>query len=865
MYTSRYLFTAVLKYSVLSFGISNTWSFAHAESTAFNTDFLKDKTDQIAVDALKYGYSIEPGTYEFSVYINEQSLGKRSVQFLKKSDHQIEPCIDQAFIDDYQILFTTPEQGKIDPQGCYDLGQIPNAKIDAEIGEQKLAITLPQVNMVQNPRGFVSPKEFNQGINAFILNYSANSSYYNNHHEGDRYNNSLFLNAGFNFGPWRYRNNTSFTQYSGEKSHWESTSNKLERDLQTKIPTRLEIGDSYSSSDVFDSFNFRGVQLSSDSMQLPSSLQNYAPVIYGTAQSNASVEVRQNGYIVYSTNVAPGPFTIRDLYAANDSGDLEVSVIESDGRVRKFIQPYSSVPNMVRPQQSKFQFTAGQYRSGNDQNYHPYFGQLTYAYGATNTVTPYAGVIAAEDYYAGAAGLAFSLGAFGALSTDLTYANNTTSQGEQKDGISVRFLYAKSLNSLGTNFRLVGYRYSSKDYYSFSDAMQERAQWKDGLYEYRYQDDHLNNKDQFSEDQRTSYYYSPTYYNKRNQFSISVNQELGRWGQLYLTLAKTDFWQKEYNQENWQLGYNQSYKRFSYGMYYQHSKSMLQSDENTFGLNFTVNLDRIGPSKKYDVTSNTNYQHSDNFGSSINSSLSSSFLEDKNLNAQIQVSHQEQDNRNQIALSTNYRGTKFNSSLGYTYADQYQQASASIDGGILIHAGGLVFGQQMYGNPILVEAKGAEGVRIENQTGLKVDSSGYAIISSSSAYNHNRVALRLEDLSQNTSIDNPITNNIVPTKNAVIKVKFDVKTGHSVLVNLTYQDQPVATASAIIDAQTKKSVGLVGLDGQAYLTGVQSAQNLIAKWGDEAFEQCQFTLPQLSDREMGYDEINMRCQAIEEH
>lgn len=865
MYSSRLLLTAVLKYSVLSICIANTFSVSHAENTAFNTDFLKDKTDLVAVDALNYGYTIEPGTYEFAVSINNQYIGKRPIHFSKNQDNQVEPCLDQAFIDEYKILFSSAEQKKINAQGCYDLSVIPNAQVNPQIGEQKLNITLPQVNVSQNPRGFVSPVEFDQGIHAVILNYSANTSYYQNRNESDRYNNSLFLNGGFNIGPWRYRNNTNFTQYSGQNSHWQSVSNKLERDFQTKLPTRLEIGDSFSNSDVFDSFNFRGIQLSSDSMQLPSSLQNYAPTIHGTAQSNATVEIRQNGYIVYSTNVAAGHFTIRDLYAANDSGDLEVSVIESDGRVRKFIQPYSSVPNMVRPQQSKFQFTAGQYRSGNDQNYHPYFGQLTYAYGVNNFVTPYTGIIAAEDYYSGAAGLAFSLGSFGALSTDLTYANNKTAQGDSKDGVSVRFLYAKSLNSIGTNFRLVGYRYSSKDYYSFSDAMQERAQYKDGLYQYDYQADNLNNEAQLSEEQRRRYFYSPTYYNKRNQFSVSINQELGDYGQLYLTLAKTDFWQAEFNQENWQVGYNKSFRRFSYGMYYQHSKSMLHNDENIFGVNFTFNLDRVAALKKYDLMSNTNYQHSDRFGENMNSALSGSFLEDKNLSAQIQVSHQEQGNNNQIALNTNYRGTKFNSSLGYTYADQYQQASASIDGGILIHSDGVVFGQQMYGNPILVEAKGAQGVRLENQTGLKVDRSGYAVISSSSAYNRNRVALRAEDFGQNMNIDSPVANDVVPTKNAVVKVKFDVKTGHSVLANLSYQDKFVATAASILDPETQKSVGLVGLDGQAYLTGVQSEQVLIAKWGDESFEQCQFTLPKLSNREMGYDEINSSCHAVEEH
>ena len=40
---------------------------------------------------------------------------------------------------------------------------------------------------------------------------------------------------------------------------------------------------------------------------LPDSLSGYAPTIRGVAQTNARVTVRQNGYIIYSTYVPPGP------------------------------------------------------------------------------------------------------------------------------------------------------------------------------------------------------------------------------------------------------------------------------------------------------------------------------------------------------------------------------------------------------------------------------------------------------------------------------------------------------------------------------------------------------------------------------
>ena len=99
---------------------------------------------------------------------------------------------------------------------------------------------------------------------------------------------------------------------------------------------------------MFDSFQFRGAQISSVPEMLPDSRRGYAPVVRGVANTNARVEVRQNGYTVYSTVVPPGPFALTDISPSTLSGDLAVTVIEADGSRHSFTLPYSSVPNMLR-------------------------------------------------------------------------------------------------------------------------------------------------------------------------------------------------------------------------------------------------------------------------------------------------------------------------------------------------------------------------------------------------------------------------------------------------------------------------------------------------------------------------------------
>jgi outer membrane usher protein len=97
---------------------------------------------------------------------------------------------------------------------------------------------------------------------------------------------------------------------------------------------------------------------------LPDSQKGFAPVIHGIARGT-QVSIRQNGYEIYQSTVPPGPFTIDDLYAAGNGGDLQVTIKEADGSRQVFSVPWSTVPVLQREGHTRFALTAGEYRSGN--------------------------------------------------------------------------------------------------------------------------------------------------------------------------------------------------------------------------------------------------------------------------------------------------------------------------------------------------------------------------------------------------------------------------------------------------------------------------------------------------------------------
>ncbi len=182
------------------------------------------------------------------------------------------------------------------------------------------------------------------------------------------------------------------------------------------------MGESSSLNGIFDSVPFTGIQLATDTTMLPESMRGYAPIIRGIARTNARVIIKQNGYQVYQTYVAPGAFEITDMYPSGGSGDLYVTVEESDGSKQEFVVPFATLPVMVREDQLEYEITSGKYRPYDGGVDETPFTQATATYGVSSSLTLYGGMQAASRYQALSTGLGYNLGELGAASADVTQA-----------------------------------------------------------------------------------------------------------------------------------------------------------------------------------------------------------------------------------------------------------------------------------------------------------------------------------------------------------------------------------------------------------------------------------------------------------
>ena len=832
--------------------------FASAEEQ-FNTSFIRGEYSTAISHALASGDEILPGDYPLNIYLNGQRIDAQTLTFKKDTPHS--PgyfCLTAQDYQTYGVLLPTTTGSS----ACYDLVKnIPGSQISWDMSVQRMTITIPQASMTPRPRGTISPLLFDRGINAAFVNYSWSGNHNRYSSSGSVKNSDYYflsLNNGINMGDWRLRNNASLSRQSGESARWTPIATWAERDI-TSWRSRLLMGQSYTNNNVFDSIQFRGIQVSSIPEMLPDSQRGYAPVVRGVANTNARVEVRQNGYTVYSTVVPPGPFALNDIYPSSSSGDLDVTVFEADGTRHNFNVAYSSVPNMLREGILEYQVTAGKYHDGTT-HYEPHFIQGSLSYGTEYDLTPYGGVLVAEHYRAGVFGIGKNMGRFGATSVDASWSDTDLASGGSKTGASIRFLYSKSLNELGTQFQLAGYRYSTSGYYDFSDAVAERDTWQNGFYQTTYYDygDDNGQPDWATESQRRRYHNSLRFNNKRQRIDISVNQRVFG-ASLFANFTRQNYWNTSGYDRTVQTGINTVINQINYSLFYQNSRSPYGYSDDSINAGISIPFSMFSPNSLARATFNATHsrQNGDGFNAGINGSL----LDDNRLNYGVQSGHTQHGGDTSTA-NLNYQGSVGNLGLGYSYNNNYQQSSLNASGGVVLHSGGVTLSQPLQSTFVLVNADGAKGVRLENQPGVAIDRFGYAVLPYAQAYRHNRVALRTSDIGN--GLDIPLASqDIVPTQRAIGKVVFETHLGHSLLIHTTLADGSTPAIGATIFGTRGASIGVVGNRGEAYVSGVTSGERLQIKWGDDEHDACVMTVPELPaldpNQPGGYQVISLTC------
>lgn len=798
-------------------------SGAHAAGSldSFNPELLEvgnpgaGKTDLSAYEA----GSQAPGVYHVDIILDEQLVDTLDVEFKaitdKNGDAGLQPCISLETLKSWGVKTELFPELSAEAQ-CVNLAAIPQASADFQFGTQRLLISIPQAALSPQARGYVPPEKWDEGITAAMLNYSLSGASNLGRGNNSDSSNTQYTNLqpGFNIGPWRLRNYSTWNRDSNGQDKWDTVYTYLQRDI-IPLKAQLTAGDSSAPADIFDSMPFRGAQIASDDDMLPDSMKGYAPVVRGIARTNAQVVVRQNSYIIYQSYVAPGAFEITDMYPTGGAGDLDVTIKEADGSEQHFKVPFASLPLLQREGHLKYAVTGGQYRSYDGNVDKTPFSQVTAIYGLAKGFTVYGGLQESGKYQSVASGVGKNMGDFGAVSVDVTHAWSKPQDDVKSSGQSWRARYSKNFADSGTNFAIAGYRYSTSGYYGMQEVL-----------------------DSYRSD-------SAIIDRRRNRMELTMSQSLGSTlGSLMIGAMREDYWNNGKTMESYTAGYNNSWGGINYGVTYTYSKngtsdgyseSTRYDKDQQIALNISIPLERFMPGSWANYSVNVSKDN----GTTHSLGLSGVALENNALNWNVQQGYSKNDTGTTGTLNADYKGTYGEVTAGYGYDPNSNRLNYGVQGGILAHADGVTLSQPLGETNVLVKAPGAKGVGIQNQSGAKTDYRGYTVISNATPFRENDVTLSPDMMPDDVELD-LTTATVIPTRGAVVRAEYVANVGLRALITLTQPDGQFVPFGAIAsNVENKGQAFIVGDQGQVYLTGLKEIINLTVKWGDDSAQRCQ--------------------------
>ncbi|MDR2265586.1 MAG: outer membrane usher protein [Enterobacter asburiae] len=827
------------------------------EAVEFNDQFLLNGSSNIDINRFAHGNPVLPGIYRTKINLNGKLKSTVDVTFKDNGTPRATPCLTKLLLTQSGIDTKTLDKVQEDDASCIDIKKsFPGATVSYDSGKQALDLNFPQVYVLKRPAGYVDPSLWENGIPAALLSYDMNA--WHSESNGSTSESAYMgLRYGLNMGPWRLRSRGNLNWDKDNGTKYSSQDIYLQRDI-TPLSAQFVVGDSYTRGDAFDSISLRGTRIYSDDRMLPMGSTGYAPVIRGTANSNAKVSVTQSGNKIYETSVPPGAFEINDLSTTGYGNDLLVTIEEADGSKRSFTVPFSSVTQMLRPGATRWDVGLGEL---NDDSLidAPKVGYGTLYYGLNNTFTGYIGAQYSDmDFYAGILGLAMntSIGAF-ALDATQSHANieglNTLS------GQSYRLTFSKMIEATDTSFNVAAYRFSTEDYLSLNDA----AQLQDSIKRQKYSNrSYASNDALYADYQRT-----------KNQVQISLNQPLNSgensFGSLYVSGTWQDYWNATGSTSNYNIGYNNSFTYGSYSLSLQRTYDQYGKKDDSVYLSLSIPLNVFShDGSRSGGFSNINMGLRSDLkgGTSVNTSAGGN-TQDNKISYSVSAASNSGNygNLNQISgygsLNSAYGPLGLSASFGDDNSKQY---SASYSGGMVLHSGGIAFAPGSIGDSdalALVKASGAKGAGIGFGSS-EIGDSGYGILPYMSAYRENRVYLDISTLENDVEITN--TSEItVPRSGSVVLVNFETNEGRSLILELQRSDKGFIPLGADVLNEKNESVGTVGQAGQAYVRGVEDQGVLHVVWGNDKDSKCDVRYQVLQNaQKVGLTTVlnNQQCQ-----
>ena len=787
-----------------------TWVSA-AQEFQFNTDVLDLKDRQnLDLGVFASANFIMPGEYTLMVHLNRDTLTEFSVVFVTPDDDPKNSlaCLSPALVSELGLKEQTSKALTWWRDGaCLDVSSIPGMQVRGELGTSGLYLSVPQDQLEYTAANWDPPSRWDDGIAGALFDYNFNAQ--TTDRKGSRSDNLTGNGtAGFNLGAWRLRGDwqSQMQRSAGQASQQQFAWSRFyaQRALAS-WRSSLIVGEDYLDSNLFGSFRFTGLNLSSNDNMLPPNLRGYAPEVVGVARTNARVVISQQGRVLYNTQVPPGPFRIQDLNDAV-SGQLDVRVEEQDGSVQNFNIDTASIPYLTRPGSVRYKLAGGKPSDWEHQMDGPVFTTGEFSWGVTNGWSLYGGGLGAKNYGSLAVGVGRDLMAFGALSVDVTQSRAIVpASSSALTGKSYRISYSKRFDEYDSQVTFAGYRFSEENYLSMSEFIEARRG-----------DQPLNRSKnmytttvskQFRDAGLSAYfnYSHQTYWNSQasDRFSLSMSRYFDVGSMRNLSLSLTAY-------QNKANGNSDNGAYLSVSIPWGGSASMSYNASANGG-------DSTQTLSYYDSLDERN-QYMLSAGKTSGGETASGFF-----------SHQ--GDLAQVVASGSYQ------------TGEYRSASLSVQGGATITGQGAALHRNgvMGGTRLLVDTQGVAGVPVRGNGGVtRTNLFGKAVITDVNSYYRNQTSIDLDSLPDDVEATQSIIQATL-TEGAIGYRRFDVIAGAKAMVTILMADRDAPPFGATAKNSRGQDTGIVGEEGWTYLSGMLPGETMSLNWGGSA--RCNFTLP----------------------
>lgn len=767
-------------------------SYAGDATVEFDRDVLRSRALSGALaDYFAQGSRFAPGIHWVDIQVNRMRRTKKRLHF----DREGMPCFTLKDLHDLgieaQVMPQAASPAEAACEACEPLSiWVPGSVLDMQPHRQIVGVDVPADAFKVDGTPDVA---LQQGGTAGVFNYDF---YYFRSHSGGASSSVLtgFTETGLNVANWliRSRQSISHSDRKGlEMRHLYSYA-------QTSVADRrmiLQLGQLYSTGSMFSMPGFIGAQIMPDFAA--NVLDGATTRISGVANTNARVEVRQQGQLVYAVPVAPGAFTLTNVPLVNRTAEALVTIIEADGARHSFTIPAGQFMAGAGQTRPAFYAGVGKVDTFGEQGGAQLPGWVGYGTATlplTASTVATTGVLLADRYYGAGTGIERGIGDSHSVSLNALWASDMA---QSRHG--AQFILSSSHRvgmlgaSLGVSGQTPGYReFGQRDCTGCAGYAE----------------------------------FAPFSYNA----GLNLN---GGWiGNL-----------------------GAAYYRYRTVKHGQTGRLMINWVKSTRTATFNLSLERIeaagGTWRAYLGISlplgKTGYVRTSAFRTGTSTSLSASYgaRVDDTLQYSVGTSRTSPMHETSVFGSVDAltRFTQIGATYGHS-AGRGQNLGLSLRGGALLHGAGATLTPYRIDDTFGVATlDGLSNVRLHTPSGpVWTDWLGRAVVAGVRPFASERVQVDMSTLPARVDLANGVAY-IKLARGAVSTIPFDVVRTRRMLLFVTdEQRQPIPRGAAVFDAQGRYLTTVAGRDGELFLPNATDLDAVHIRIDKTA--RCQLQVPE---------------------